>query len=180
MGTKHITSSNNTYKVYTALLTQGGGDDPYNQTSGDLVIGYTYEISDYYSSGGWDFTNVGAPNNTVGTFFVATGTTPNSWDDGYLLANSSAPSVTLLENTLGNIWFTYQDIGFYRIESNGLFTLNKSTFYFGPARTDEGIPSIINMFDDYTINSYPFHTYHDSGLVDNVLFNTPIEIKVYN
>lgn len=167
------------YKVYTALLTQSGADDPYNQTSGDLVIGQTYEISDYYSSSGWDFTNVGAPNNTVGTFFVATGTTPNSWDDGSLLTNSAAPSVTVLENTLGNIWFTYQDSGFYLIESNGLFTLNKSTFYFGAARTDEGLPSIINMFDDYTINSYPFYTFHDSGLVDNVLFNTPIEIRVY-
>ena len=70
------------YKVYTALLTQSGDNDEQVINTGTLTIGVTYEIND--NSPGMDFTNVGAPNNTVGTYFVATGTTPNSWgaDEG--------------------------------------------------------------------------------------------------
>ena len=169
------------YKVYTALLTQSGGDDPNVISGGSVTAGVTYEIVVSSTIGVWDFSNVGGPVYPETYTFVATASdVPNSWegvDD--LNYNNGAPVPTVLENTLGNIWFTYQDSGFYRIESKELFTLNKSTFYFGAARTDEGFPSIINTFDDYTINNYPFYTFHDSGLVDNVLFNTPIEIRVY-
>ena len=45
-------------------------------TSGALVIGTSYYISVY--NVGDDFTNVGG-TNTVGTYFVATGTTPTTW-----------------------------------------------------------------------------------------------------
>lgn len=181
MGTKYITSSNNTYKVYTALLTQSGGDDPNTISSGPVTAGVTYEIVVSSLIGVWDFSNVGGPVYPETYTFVASASEePNSWsgvDD--LNYNNGAPLVTVLENTLGNIWFTYNDVGYYSIYSDGLFTLNKSTFYFGAARTDEGFPSIINTYDDYTINNYPFFTFHDSSLVEAVLYNTPIEIRVY-
>jgi len=181
MGTKYITSSNNTYKVYTALLTQNGGDDPFPQTSGDLVIGYTYEITDNLASDGWDFTNVGAPNNNVGTFFVATGITPNSWEDGYLLTNSSAPSVTVLENTLGNIWFTYVDIGVYGVYSSDLFTLDKTALFIGSSFYGDPYGTNFTFFRYNDINQL-FIATKDGALsdADDYLYKTPIEIRVYN
>ena len=65
------------YKVYTALVTQSGDSQPNGIGVGDLTIGVSYQIVDNAGSG-WDFTNVGAPNNDLGTYFVATGTTPRS------------------------------------------------------------------------------------------------------
>jgi hypothetical protein len=116
------------YKVYTALLTQSGGNDPQELvSSGSLTVGVTYLISDNASNP--DFTNVGAPNNNVGTYFVATGTTPNNWgtvgdvDLGY---NGAAPTVIVLENTIGNIWWTYSNVGYYFINSDNLFISDKT------------------------------------------------------
>jgi hypothetical protein len=132
---------------------------------------------------GGDFTNVGAPNNNVGTSFVATGTTPNSWGDNLnveLEYNTGAPVVTVLENTIGNIWFQYSSVGNYNIWSDSLFTENKTTF------------SIILMGDDLASghlckgyiqepNSCGIVTGDISATIDDVLtWKTPIEIRVYN
>lgn len=86
--------------MFTALLTQSGGDDPQDGNQFTLTIGVTYEILN--NSGGADFTIVGSPNNKIGTKFIATGTTPN-WgnDHADLLYNTGAPVVTVLENTIG-------------------------------------------------------------------------------
>jgi hypothetical protein len=168
-----------TYKVFTALLTQSGGDDPQDGSGFTLTIGVTYEILE--NSGGADFTLVGAPNNDVGTKFIATGTNPN-WgnavaDLGY---NTGAPVATVLENTIGNIWFEYQGIGSYEANSNGLFIENKTTF------------SIILMGDDlqtgYLCQGYILEpiscgivTGDISASSDSILnWKTPIEIRVYN
>jgi len=116
------------YKVYTALVTQSGGDYPTLSMDGPLVIGVTYEILDD-DSGTVDFTNVGAPNNNIGTFFTATGTTPTSWGVnllGQLLFNSGAPTAIVLENTIGNVFWVYQSPGRYLLSSNSLFTNNKT------------------------------------------------------
>ena len=119
------------YKVYTALLTQSGGSGTSSLNDEPLTIGVTYLITDLGGSG-WDFTNVGAPNNNNGTYFVATGTTPNSWGDLGVSLDFiiGAPVVTVLENTIGNIWLTYLDTGRYQINSNALFTSGK-TFIHG-------------------------------------------------
>lgn len=115
------------YKAYTALLTQSGGDNQLELFPGDgpLTIGVTYTINGYAE--GDDFTNVGAPSNTNGLSFVATGTTPNHWLEGTgLLYNTGAPVVIVLENTIGNIWFTYNAVGIYGVNSNSLFIENKT------------------------------------------------------
>jgi hypothetical protein len=126
---KVANSSEPKYKVYTALLTQSGGDDGQSlYGSGTLTIGVTYKIESNDSNTA-DFTNVGAPNNNDNTYFVATGTTPNSWganSEGQLIYNTGAPAVTVLENTIGNIWFTYSDVGTYYANSTNLFTENKT------------------------------------------------------
>jgi hypothetical protein len=165
------------YKVYTALVTQSGGDNPLSIDTGSLTIGVTYYINN--NSPGMDFTNVGAPNNIAGesTYFVATGTTPASWGsnedtgNGTLNYNTGAPVVTVLQNTIGNVWFTYFGSGNYLINSNGLFTVNK-TFTQNIVLTSG--PDFLFFYP--SINIIELLT--TAG--DNGLFNTPIEIRVYN
>ena len=167
------------YKVFTALLTQTGGNNPQAQMSGSLEIGRTYRIDDQ-SGGTWDFTNVGSPNNDIGTYFVATGTTPNNWGNGTLIYNLGAPIVTVLENTIGNIWFTYVHVGNYDLNSNGLFTENKTVqFINSPLGLDEGILLIANVGNtDSSIRLTS--TNKDPAFVNGYFDNTPIEIRVYN
>lgn len=165
-----------TYKVYTALLTQSGGDDVQTITSGDLTIGVTYKINSSNNDG--DFTNVGAPNNDGGTYFVATGTTPNTWGTfGALKFNNGAPVVTVLENTIGNIWFTYIAVGEYQINSSSLFIVDK-TWGICPANNGQGNTNVFGLTD---VNTIDLATSDASDiLVDDLLLNTPIEIRVYN
>jgi hypothetical protein len=163
------------YKVYTALLTQSGGDEPKYTQSGGLDIGVTYRIDD--NAGSPDFTNVGAPNNNVGTYFVATGTTPTSWGEAGLSYNSGAPVVTVLENTIGNIWFTYIAVGEYQINSSSLFIVDK-TWGICPANNGQGNTNVFGLTD---VNTIDLATSDASDiLVDDLLLNTPIEIRVYN
>ena len=54
-------------------------DDTNTQTSGSLIVDFTYRIILYVT--GDDFTNVGGSNLT-GAVFVATGTTPTVWTNG--------------------------------------------------------------------------------------------------
>ena len=170
-----------TYKVYTALLTQSGADSPITTSTGLLTIGVTYFINDTVID--MDFTNVGAPNNNVGTYFVATGTNPN-WGTnplGFAILNynEGAPVVTVLENTIGNIWFVYNSIGSYEIITNALFSLNKTAFFISNIIVDNASPCIIEgkTYDSSSV----FISSFDSGIINNdLLLNTPIEIRVYN
>ena len=168
------------YKVYTALLTQSGGNDPLNllsQDSPSLTIGVTYEITDDGGSG-WDFTNVGAPNNDLGTYFVATGTTPADWGtNGMLQYNTGAPVVTVLENTIGNVWFTYMGTGECSINSDGLFTSNKTVF-FGSA-SGLGDDVIILAALDNIPNLVEVRVV-DSTIAPADNYGSSIEIRVYN
>ena len=172
-----------TYKVYTALLTQSGTEEIFYIYSGEfLTIGVTYWINDVQV--GMDFTNVGAPNNNFGTYFVATGTTPNSWGidigTGILGYNTGAPVVTVLENTIGNIWFTYGSVGVYYMSSDNLFIYNKTVCFIGSTGDDPTAPSYGYLRGD--ANDLKYILTQDSSNVDynGVLHNTPIEIRVYN
>lgn len=171
------------YKVFTALLTQSGSDTPLNISSGALTIGITYLITNEAGIVGWDFTNVGAPNNEVGTYFIATGTTPANWNNGYLTYNTGAPVATVLENTIGNVWFTYEDVGFYKGVSGGLFLENKTVIFTGVSSLDSIFHSSWN--DEDPNNGVFLKTYYSSdfdlGVSSNgVIYNAPIEIRVYN
>jgi hypothetical protein len=192
-GNLNITGTTNIkpYKVYTALLTQSGGDDPQSIYEGELTIGVTYFINGSAILDGCDFTNVGAPNNNVGTYFVATGTTPNwngTTNPDMLIYNTGAPVVTVLENTIGNIWFTYGDVGQYLALSNGAFPLDKTGCFIGGTGIQSNCPSFV-------ANSLPnFHPNAGNGVyiqcsgveftpdyyTDDALGNTMLEIRVYN
>ena len=144
----------------------------------------TYGIQD--NSSGADFTNVGAPNNEVGTYFVATGTTPNSWGStGTLSYDEGAPVVTVLENTIGNIWFTYNSIGNYSVNSNNLFIEDKTTIdidTFG--RNASNIENTPFYIGNETIiiaeSQFNIFTTRSPDYRNDVLQKNRIEIRVYN
>ena len=168
------------YKVYTALLTQSGGDSSQQLYSGAVTKGVTYKIKETTTG---DFSNVGAPNNNVNTIFVATNNEiPNSYGGGNLLYNTGAPVVTVLENTIGNIWFTYDAVGVYRVDSDGLFTTNKTSAFIqtGNNGTAELLYSINT--EDANVVSISTSNIGPTGLssTNGCLVNTAIEIRVYN
>ena len=177
---KNITISN--YKVYTALLTQSGGSSILTTSSGFLTIGVTYKINNPNVNS--DFTNVGAPNNLLNTYFVATGTTPNNWgiNTNILEYNTGAPVVTVLENTIGNIWFTYNSVGGYLAKSNGLFAIDKC-YQSLSLNTDLSAPNgclfSIQKLDTSDLFIQTNNPTAEMGF-DGQLNNTPIEIRVYN
>jgi hypothetical protein len=179
-----VTSTVRPYKVYTALLTQSGASVPAKINGGVLTVGVTYEI--IFNTVGMDFTNVGAPNNNVGTFFVATGTTPNNWGVGpknKLSYNTGAPVATVLENTIGNIWFTYESIGNYTIKKTADWDDEKTWYGFGGS----GNTGVFDVYPGNQIASIEGSTLFLITLNDdfstplnNQLNKTPIEIRVYN
>lgn len=184
------------YKVYTALLTQSGGSSTVNATSGLLIVGVSYDIDTY--NAGDDFSNVGGPAAGLsgewdGYSFLATGTTPNNWNNSSLLiSDEGAPVATVLENTIGNIWFTYEDVGIYSAFLPNSFDTNKIFLSFG-AEVNKGMSiqeRSIEIDDPYsgTNNQINFFTNFllvnagnlESQSENNQLLKTPIEIRVYN
>lgn len=224
-------------KVFKALLTQSGSTTPTTQTSGSLVVGTTYEITDYIegvaydpiivnagtgyttatgvattggtgtgitvdfiASGGAvtdvtivdrgtgyttgdvitidtddqnatftitavsdDFTNVGAPSNATGVFFIATGTTPAVWtESSELTYDTAAPTAVVLENTIGNVWFTFVADGIYRINSDGLFSVNKTIVYNNQGELSD---LINNTYVSSSFNNNPNFVSISSGTV---------------
>jgi hypothetical protein len=174
------------YKVFTALLTQSGSrGDIEGINSGELTIGVTYYINNNISG---DFINVGAPNNNNGTYFIATGTTPNTWGISIVGGDTltyvpDAPVVTVLENTIGNIWFTYVDIGYYKLSSENLFTNLKSTSIM-QTPTDSGDRRSPGLYTTYFDGESDFYIstfkVSDISAAPDYLLNTFMEIRVYN
>lgn len=179
-----VTNTVRPYQVFTALLTQSGESDFVNQTSGTFDIGVTY-IIDIYKFGD-DFSNIGgpssAPNGTWdGYSFIATGTTPLSYTQQTSIDHDlGAPVATVLENTIGNIWFTYSDVGSYNINSDGLFTLNKSLGLISTLPLGVGDGSAASLVWQ-NIDTFKIETGLIAGIpFEGILYNTPIEIRVYN
>ena len=181
-----ITSTVKPYKVYTALLTQSGGDDLLGlEYPNLLVVGITYKITDS-NANTCDFTNVGAPDNNEGTSFIATGTIPNSWgetNNAILDYNTGAPVATVLENTIGNVWFGYNDVGSYFFNSNGVFTENSTIGFITFNDCCEfglGEKPILAINVNSTINNIVISSALDGIYSNSVIQNTPIEIRVYS
>lgn len=168
------------YKVFTALVTQSGTSSFDIVVNSPTTIGVTYTITG--AGEGNDWTVVGAPNNNIGTKFIATGTNPIWGIDGELVFDYGAPVVTVLENTIGNVWFEYAGIGEYRLNSNNLFTDGKTTitgsFYY-----DGSTNSIVTFSSKYANNSESsilLETFAGLAQVNGKLDHTPLEIRVYN
>lgn len=177
------------YKVFSALLTQSGEDDPLSIDTGLLTIGVTYMINN--SNIGMDFTNVGAPNNDINTYFIATGTTPNSWGTGgetnILNYNAGAPVATVIENTTGlNTWFRYIDTGNYVVDFSEIIT-DRNIFVFinGGNYTNNPLTLVKSNFT-YEENAVVINSFNDGSLSNDVLsdpdnyYKTSLEIRIYN
>lgn len=175
------------YKVYTALLTQNGGDDVITISSGAVTEGVTYIFDHAKPPQPWDFSNVGGPIFPNTNDFVATSSgVPNEYGTANLTYNTGAPVVTVLENTIGNIWFTYVNPGYYEIKSDELFIIDK-TWGVGNFVNDStnGIyqPVFVNVSNVQGAelpNTIIVRTVGGDYDGDSLLNNTPIEIRVYN
>lgn len=165
-----------TPKMFTALISQTGEFDKQSLSSGAVTKGVTYKI-DGDSDG--DFSNVGAPNNDDLTSFVATiDGVPNSYGSAELTYDLGAPTVIILENTIGNIWFEYSAEGLYLCKSSTLFTLDKTTIDMD-AYCQNGNPASQLIYKDLTDDVFTIGT-HKDGLFNGHLTNNRLEIKVYN
>lgn len=172
-----------TYKVFTALLTQSGVDDPDTLSSGTLTKGVSYQFS---GTGGTDvdFSNLGVTNPVNGEWFIATQTAaPINWDGWTVSYNIGAPVANVLENTIGSIYFEYANVGNYIVNSlTNLFTSNKTTvnsetFYCSPSLGIGSMyPSQI-LTDTITIESRAIATNTNR---DDILNAILFEIRVYN
>lgn len=166
------------YMVFTALLTQAGPSDYQTITSGTVEKGVTYRITDDGGSG-WDFTNVGAPNNDIDTYFIATNNgAPNSWGSGGMLAyDLGAPVATVLENTMGDIYMIHSgDTGEYGIGWNSVFKEERTWVATTPADIASGTLISIQRKTDESI---VVKTGIEGSLSDDILSYTPIEIRYY-
>jgi len=180
-----ITGTTNTrpYKVYTALLNQSGGDNPQFITSGAVTSGVTYYIDNSGISS--DFSNVGGPPiGNGGVFFVATNSdVPNNWDGASLQYNTGAPVVTVLENTIGNVWWTYSDVGYYLINFSETFFIEKM-YAQGNSNCADGTGFKVTtiLAPQPTFNYLGISTTYPlvESISDDLLQNTPIEIRIYN
>ncbi|NDB81367.1 MAG: hypothetical protein EB127_01265 [Alphaproteobacteria bacterium] len=167
------------YKVFTALVSQDGNRGPDSLSNVPLTIGVTYEIT---SPGeGNDWTVVGAPNNNLGTSFIATGTNPIWGIDGELSFETGAPVATVLENTIGNIWFKYNNVGEYVLNSNNLFTVDK-TMIIGSTYYYDGETTILlsSYYGDNTDSSILLKSTNLGELTNSALYQSSLEIRVYN
>lgn len=167
-----------TAQQYKFILSQSGGDDPQTATSGTLTQGVTYEIVDFET--GDDFTPNGAPNNDVGTKWIANGVSP-TWSNGSEIGwNGGAP---IVDSSFGlnDVWFEKDTVsgsgtGFYYIKSNGNFVNLFMPIIQGFAQPDANVLYFMQKVDNSTIRI----TTVDGGgdRVDGVLMETPIQFEI--
>jgi hypothetical protein len=167
------------YKVYTALVSQTGASDPQTLSSGAVTKGVTYRID---GGNDGDFSNVGAPSNEDSTSFIATiNGEPNSYGSCALLYDTGAPTVIVLENTIGNIWFEYRNVGEYRVWSNSLFIEDKTAVDIDAfSYLNIGNYSFIANQTLFPESNFDIVSTISGGPTDNLLTKNRLEIKVYN
>jgi|GWRWMinimDraft_12_1066020.scaffolds.fasta_scaffold11101_4 hypothetical protein len=181
-----ITDTVRPYKVYTVLMSQGSPAE-LDITSGQAQKGVTYSLDTESSPGEWDFSNIGGPKSPETWDFISNDTKePLNWGGVVLNYNSGAPVITeTLENTVGNILWYYNDIGYFTGElANGFAG---SVFYNNTNNVflSKFIGLGLCLMDIYAIdeNSIGIDISKASGSYDTTngaLVNTPIEIRVYN
>ena len=167
------------YKVFTALLTQSGTSDVQVIDGGTLIVGYTYKIISI--QGDDDFTNVGAPFNSDGVYFIATGTTPAQWGNAsYIEYDNGAPVATVLENTIGNIYWTTIGDGSYKVNLVGAFDDQKTFVTItNPNSAYTSTPGVCDTA--VSIDFIQLSTLNSSFVASNdQLYLNAFEIRVYN
>lgn len=97
-------------------------------------------------------------------------------------SGTSDPTIVVLENNIGNIVWERDDVGRYSATLINAFTTNKTfinlsnNFSFtGPNFQTSWVNSSI-----FSEDSFQIRTIRNGSPGDNMLLNTPIEIRVYN
>lgn len=91
-------------------------------------------------------------------------------------SGTNPPVATVLENTIGNIWWSYNGVNQFEVKSNDLFTEDKTILFIqGSNDGDTSSSSILNNL--YHIDSDTINCVVSSG---GNLNRTSIEIRVYN
>ena len=98
-------------------------------------------------------------------------------------SGTDAPVATVLENTIGNIWFGYIDVGVYSIHSNGLFTEQKTVNTLHQtvniSYANDGI--YYCYYTQQNNELLNISVYNESiTLANDFLYEKLIEIRVYN
>lgn len=166
------------YKVFSANLTQVGKNDQQETlTEGQLIKGVTYYIS---GSTGADFSNLGAPNNDVGTYFISTKTEPPiSWgSNGAVSYRDGLPKCVVFENTLDSIWFDFDETadGSFILKSNNFINSEMWVSIAHSIYQINGFTTYVNDVDKVYILTYDANW----SAVNGSLKNTSLEIRVYN
>ena len=86
-----------------------------------------------------------------------------------------APVAIVLENTIGDIVFTYNGLGAYRAISNGSFIQDKTFVLINGGVNENG--SLVELL---TINEISIKTTNNVDASNNILNKTSFEIRVYN
>lgn len=93
---------------------------------------------------------------------------------------TSAPTVIVLENTIGSIVWSRVSTGLYKAELTGAFTTSKTHLMIGSA----AVGLAITNYCEINLNTVDFINVSTGrvggSLQDALLLNTPIEIRVYN
>lgn len=164
------------YKVFTALLTQNYGSSTGTAFGNDYIYkGHTYTIIALNPND--NLIPYGAPNNEIGTSFICNQDIFNWGDSASELSyQDGAPVATILENTIGNIWFVYNGVGYYSMLSDGLFIADKTTIFGGlcDLNAEVYIKIVPSSSSEIIINN------GDPSSANVILQNTTIEIRVYN
>ena len=118
--TRMATTAPTTQPRSVAVVSTGGSSQSYVEPDTQLIIGNTYlfrRVPDIYSvnNGADDFSNVGAPNVQPFGTFVATGTTPNIWEETHVWDVTSAQPAVLYNTTGTDISASYVQYDEYEI-----------------------------------------------------------------
>ena len=172
------------YKVYTAIISQTGESDTLSQTSGSVQEGVSYIISTPFGEEpSYDFSNVGGPIPPENFPFVATyNATPNEYGNAILNYDSGAPVVvTVLENTIGNVFFEFKGTGDYRFNSENLFNDGRTIGFitFNNSGTYSLVDKPALTINQDSTSALFINTALDGSYSNDVLYNAPIEIRVY-
>lgn len=89
---------------------------------------------------------------------------------------ASAPTVKILQNTLGTINRAYTSTGTYTLSSSGLFTADKTFLLIG---TPSDVTGVV-YFNWSDVNDLIIYTTGSGVAADGILVDVAIEIRVYN
>lgn len=183
---------------YKALLSQTGsilGTD-LGTFGNQFLIGEFYTIDTYVA--GDDFSNVAnvivGNINETGCQFEATGVTPTNWSNGSTLSSSGGFVINVIENNLGYdlswAWNPFGGNGYYVAINNATGPIENSfprldtqvfcqtTYPYDSGPFFSLLPGVVNFMSINNLIVVNAFDWDIAGTTDNLLYYTPIEIRI--